>query len=153
MSRLICYSLAVLPLLCFSQLPVITLHEPLESSIIVRRSADQRISTIVRYDIESEPSTLEKLELCVRLEESVQKEVLPLSCFIAVQGSNSNNLDNLPLGNFVVSLGERNDVIVADVVILLFSIRLFVFINMRLKSLSLHCHHDYNHSIFQFGAI
>lgn len=112
MSRLICYSLAVLPLLCSSQIPVITLHEPLESSIIVRRSIDQKISSLVRYDIDSEPASLEKLELCLQLEESIQKEVLPLSCFKAVQGSNSNNLDNLPLGNFVVTLGERKAVVV-----------------------------------------
>jgi hypothetical protein len=67
---------------------------------------NHKVSTIVRYDINSELSSLQMLELCMQLDDrSDSRQLLPLSCFSVVEGSNANTLNDLPLGDFIVSLG------------------------------------------------
>jgi hypothetical protein len=67
---------------------------------------NHKVSTTVRYDINSDLSSLQNLELCMQLDErSDGRQLLPLSCFTVAEGSNVNTLNDLPLGDYIVSLG------------------------------------------------
>mmetsp|Transcript_17383 Transcript_17383/g.16722 ORF Transcript_17383/g.16722 Transcript_17383/m.16722 type:complete len:493 (-) Transcript_17383:36-1514(-) len=105
----LCFTLIIFLKLFSAQLPVITLNLPVESSTIVKRNMNHKVSTTVRYDINSDLSSLQNLELCMQLDErSDNRQLLPLSCFIVAEGSNANTLNDLPLGDFIVSLVWRN---------------------------------------------
>ena len=97
---------------CLSELPKITLLEPLNSALYIVDKAAETTSTIVVYEILNlTNSLLISPQLCVQLVSVLtDEELFPLTCSEALEGVVSREFNSVPSGSFrlILSLNADN---------------------------------------------